>query len=52
MQVQLLKLKLEELVVLLIKYQLKLVVLEQQIYLYVGLLDMLINELEEVWQLN
>jgi ribosomal protein S7 len=31
---------------------LKLVVLEQQIYLYVGLFNMLIKELEEVCQLN
>ena len=52
MQVQLLKLKREELVGPLIKFQLKLIVFEQLTYLYVGLSDMHINVLEEVCQLN
>jgi hypothetical protein len=52
MQVLLLKLKLEELVVRRIRYLLKLVVLEEQIYHYDGLFVILVNELEEVCQLN
>jgi hypothetical protein len=44
--------KARKLVVQLTKFLLKLVDSEQQTYLYVGLLDMQINELEEVCPLN
>ena len=52
MQVQLLKLKQDELVVLRIRFLLKLVVLEEQIYHYAGLFVILVKELVEVCQLN